>query len=257
MSRLRFTECSGSWTWPSSSIGAIHPVGKFQRSSPSRFSWRTMSSSPPCSTIEHTVVAMMARLSTPRRSRAAATTAEGSGSVRSVTGRSYTGPRAGPRPGPAGLRLAQELGQELVQIRTELPCLEPTHPRPQERFDTRVTHSFSDEAVAVKHEVPAAPRNRQPPVHAVPQLVIDMPRECPDVVLCLSHHASSVVPPISLPPDSGSALTRSGDPGPGMSAGSVRGMGHTEQPDLAHRLRTPLAVIVGYIEILALRDRDG
>jgi signal transduction histidine kinase len=34
-------------------------------------------------------------------------------------------------------------------------------------------------------------------------------------------------------------------------------MGHTEQPDLAHRLRTPLAVIVGYIEILALRDRDG
>ena len=30
-----------------------------------------------------------------------------------------------------------------------------------------------------------------------------------------------------------------------------------EQPDLAHRLRTPLAVIVGYIEILALRDRDG
>ena len=34
-------------------------------------------------------------------------------------------------------------------------------------------------------------------------------------------------------------------------------MGHTEQPDLAHRLRTPLAVIVGYIEILALRDHDG
>jgi signal transduction histidine kinase len=34
-------------------------------------------------------------------------------------------------------------------------------------------------------------------------------------------------------------------------------MGHAEQPDLAHRLRTPLAVIVGYIEILALRDRDG
>ena len=34
-------------------------------------------------------------------------------------------------------------------------------------------------------------------------------------------------------------------------------MGHTEQPDLAHRLRTPLAVIVGYIEILALRDEDG
>ncbi|HKV67233.1 MAG TPA: histidine kinase dimerization/phospho-acceptor domain-containing protein [Gaiellales bacterium] len=34
-------------------------------------------------------------------------------------------------------------------------------------------------------------------------------------------------------------------------------MGHTEGPDLAHRLRTPLAVIVGYIEILALRDRDG
>jgi signal transduction histidine kinase len=33
-------------------------------------------------------------------------------------------------------------------------------------------------------------------------------------------------------------------------------MGHTE-PDLAHRLRTPLAVIVGYIEILALRDSDG
>jgi signal transduction histidine kinase len=34
-------------------------------------------------------------------------------------------------------------------------------------------------------------------------------------------------------------------------------MGHAERPDLAHRLRTPLAVIVGYIEILALRDRDG
>jgi len=34
-------------------------------------------------------------------------------------------------------------------------------------------------------------------------------------------------------------------------------MGHTEQPDLAHRLRTPLAVIVGYTEILALRDQDG
>ena len=34
-------------------------------------------------------------------------------------------------------------------------------------------------------------------------------------------------------------------------------MGHGEQPDLAHRLRTPLAVIVGYIEILALHDRDG
>ena len=34
-------------------------------------------------------------------------------------------------------------------------------------------------------------------------------------------------------------------------------MGHGEQPDLAHRLRTPLAVIVGYIEILALRDKSG
>ena len=34
-------------------------------------------------------------------------------------------------------------------------------------------------------------------------------------------------------------------------------MGHGEQPDLAHRLRTPLAVIVGYLEILALRDRTG
>jgi signal transduction histidine kinase len=34
-------------------------------------------------------------------------------------------------------------------------------------------------------------------------------------------------------------------------------MGHGEQPDLAHRLRTPLAVIVGYIEILALRDKGG
>ena len=34
-------------------------------------------------------------------------------------------------------------------------------------------------------------------------------------------------------------------------------MGPTDQPDLAHRLRTPLAVIVGYIEILALRDRSG
>jgi signal transduction histidine kinase len=34
-------------------------------------------------------------------------------------------------------------------------------------------------------------------------------------------------------------------------------MGHGEQPDLAHRLRTPLAVIVGYIEILAMRDERG
>jgi signal transduction histidine kinase len=34
-------------------------------------------------------------------------------------------------------------------------------------------------------------------------------------------------------------------------------MGHGEQPDLAHRLRTPLAVIVGYLEILALRDDAG
>ena len=34
-------------------------------------------------------------------------------------------------------------------------------------------------------------------------------------------------------------------------------MGHGEQPDLAHRLRTPLAVIVGYIEILALATRTA
>lgn len=34
-------------------------------------------------------------------------------------------------------------------------------------------------------------------------------------------------------------------------------MHHGERPDLAHRLRTPLAVIVGYIEILALRDEAG
>jgi signal transduction histidine kinase len=34
-------------------------------------------------------------------------------------------------------------------------------------------------------------------------------------------------------------------------------MGQPEQPDLAHRLRTPLAVIVGYVEILAMRDRTG
>lgn len=34
-------------------------------------------------------------------------------------------------------------------------------------------------------------------------------------------------------------------------------MQHPEQPDLAHRLRTPLAVIVGYIEILAMRDTTG
>jgi signal transduction histidine kinase len=34
-------------------------------------------------------------------------------------------------------------------------------------------------------------------------------------------------------------------------------MGHAEQPDLAHRLRTPLAVIMGYIEILAIRDEAG
>ncbi len=34
-------------------------------------------------------------------------------------------------------------------------------------------------------------------------------------------------------------------------------MGGSEQPDLAHRLRTPLAVIVGYIEILAMRDTTG
>src|SRR5437763_13401101 len=147
-----------------------------------------MSSSPPCSTIEHTVVAMMAGWSTPRRSRAAATNAEGSGSVRSVTGGSYTGPRAAPRAGRR-LRLAQELRQELVEVGAELPCLEPAYPRPQERFDTGVTDRLADEAVAVEHEVAAAPRNRQPPVHAVPQLVIDVPRKCPDVVLCLSHHA--------------------------------------------------------------------
>jgi signal transduction histidine kinase len=34
-------------------------------------------------------------------------------------------------------------------------------------------------------------------------------------------------------------------------------MQHPGQPDLAHRLRTPLAVIVGYIEILAMRDKTG
>jgi signal transduction histidine kinase len=34
-------------------------------------------------------------------------------------------------------------------------------------------------------------------------------------------------------------------------------MVHPEQPDLAHRLRTPLAVIVGYVEILAMRDTTG
>jgi signal transduction histidine kinase len=34
-------------------------------------------------------------------------------------------------------------------------------------------------------------------------------------------------------------------------------MQHPDQPDLAHRLRTPLAVIVGYIEILAMRDTTG
>ena len=34
-------------------------------------------------------------------------------------------------------------------------------------------------------------------------------------------------------------------------------MEHPEQPDLAHRLRTPLAVIVGYVEILAMRDTTG
>jgi signal transduction histidine kinase len=34
-------------------------------------------------------------------------------------------------------------------------------------------------------------------------------------------------------------------------------MQHPEQPDLAHRLRTPLAVIVGYVEILAMRDTTG
>src|SRR5436190_14990943 len=128
-----------------------------------------MSSSPPCSTIEHTVVAMMAGWSTPRRSRAAATTAEGSGSVRSVTGRSYTGPRAAPRAAPAGLRLAQELRQELVQIGAELARLEPAYPRSQKRFDAGVADRFADEAVAVEHEIPAPPRNRQAPVHAVPQ----------------------------------------------------------------------------------------
>lgn len=34
-------------------------------------------------------------------------------------------------------------------------------------------------------------------------------------------------------------------------------MDHSDQPDLAHRLRTPLAVIVGYVEILAMRDTTG
>jgi signal transduction histidine kinase len=34
-------------------------------------------------------------------------------------------------------------------------------------------------------------------------------------------------------------------------------MEHSEEPDLAHRLRTPLAVIVGYVEILAMRDTTG
>ncbi|MEP6640393.1 MAG: histidine kinase dimerization/phospho-acceptor domain-containing protein [Gaiellales bacterium] len=34
-------------------------------------------------------------------------------------------------------------------------------------------------------------------------------------------------------------------------------MQHPEQPDLAHRLRTPLAVIIGYVEILAMRDKTG
>jgi signal transduction histidine kinase len=34
-------------------------------------------------------------------------------------------------------------------------------------------------------------------------------------------------------------------------------MADPEHPDLAHRLRTPLAVIVGYIEILAMRDKTG
>jgi signal transduction histidine kinase len=34
-------------------------------------------------------------------------------------------------------------------------------------------------------------------------------------------------------------------------------MHHPEQPDLAHRLRTPLSVIVGYVEILAMRDTTG
>jgi signal transduction histidine kinase len=34
-------------------------------------------------------------------------------------------------------------------------------------------------------------------------------------------------------------------------------MDRPEQPDLAHRLRTPLAVIVGYVEILAMRDKTG
>jgi signal transduction histidine kinase len=34
-------------------------------------------------------------------------------------------------------------------------------------------------------------------------------------------------------------------------------MDHPRRPDLAHRLRTPLAVIVGYVEILAMRDETG
>jgi signal transduction histidine kinase len=34
-------------------------------------------------------------------------------------------------------------------------------------------------------------------------------------------------------------------------------MSHSAEPDLAHRLRTPLAVIVGYVEILAMRDKTG
>jgi signal transduction histidine kinase len=34
-------------------------------------------------------------------------------------------------------------------------------------------------------------------------------------------------------------------------------MDQPRRPDLAHRLRTPLAVIVGYVEILAMRDETG
>jgi signal transduction histidine kinase len=34
-------------------------------------------------------------------------------------------------------------------------------------------------------------------------------------------------------------------------------MEQSEGPDLAHRLRTPLAVIVGYVEILGMRDTTG
>jgi hypothetical protein len=63
----------------------------------------------------------------------------------------------------------------------------------QERLDTRIAHRFADEAVSVEYQVSAASGYCQPPVNPVPELMIDVSGECPHIVLCLSHSASSVL----------------------------------------------------------------